>query len=357
MQKIIENEIETYKKEIIMECQTEEIYKESETEQNREHEQTTQGTIDQQQNLQQKLEDISKIIEKSYNELKQEENKILEVAKKIGLDYSIRKIENTEMYSTINQIREISREIQKENEIENIEKVNIKVEEIESIIEREKIKTEYVTEMRGKFAKSFDKKIQEIIKMSKLTKLEEEKKQVENEKISLIGKVTGKGKLKEIKLNNIDLKIQTTMLEKIKDKNDITLEESISDLYTYSEYELGKQVTTEIQQFTDLINEEPYLKDIINMEKVKTQTGKKINEKQSQWYLIPIDYKKKTRKRQQMEILQIQNNEMRRQILNNRAKTVTKQNDVSLVEISNKTLNKLKEMVREINLVFELNKN
>ena len=27
MQKIIENEIETYKKEIIMECQTEEIYK------------------------------------------------------------------------------------------------------------------------------------------------------------------------------------------------------------------------------------------------------------------------------------------------------------------------------------------
>ncbi len=44
-------------------------------------------------------------------------------------------------------------------------------------------------------------------------------------------------------------------------------------------------------------------------------------------------------------------------VLNNRAKTVTKQNDLSVVEISNKTLNKLKEMISEINVVFELNKN
>lgn len=344
MQKIIENKNENYKEEVITEYHSKNI-EESETKQ------------EQQQNPQEKLETISNIIETSYNELKQEENKILEVAKKIGLNYSVRKIENTEIHSIINQIKEISREIQKENEIENIENVNSKIEEIEIIIQEGKIKTEYVTEMQEKFAKSVDKKIQEIIKKSKLTKLEEEKKQVENEKVSLIGKITGKGKLKEIKLNNIDLKIQTIMLEKVKDKTEITLEESVSDLYTYSEYELGKQVTTEIKQFIELINEEPYLKEVINMEKVKMQTAKKINEKQSQWYLIPIDSKKKTRKRQQIEILQIQNNEMRRQILNNRAKTVTKQNDLSVVEISNKTLNRLRNIVSELNLVFELNKN
>lgn len=349
MQKIIEND-----KEIV-----EEVVADTNNQNLKEELQLTQE--EQQKMLQEKIQNISNVIEGIYKELKEEENKISEVAKKLELNYSINQIDSTEFYSTINKIKdniqEINNQIQNTNEIENIEKVSNTLQELEDILQNGTVKTEYITELKELFEEKFDKKIQELIKSSKLLKLTEEKEQVENEKISLIGKITGKGKLKEIKLNNIDLKMQVLTMEKLKDKEESTLEESLSDLYAYLEYELEKQLTTETENFIEVIKADSYLNEIINQEKVKIKTNKKINEKQSQWYLIPMSNKKKTGNRQQMEILQIQNNEMRRQLLNNRAKTVTKQNDLFVVEISNKTINKFKNIMCEINLALQPNNN
>lgn len=349
MQKIIENDKKIVE-EVIADT-TNQNWKE-------ELELTQEG---QQKILQEKIQNISNDIEGLYKELKEEENKISEVAKKLELNYSINQIDSTEFYSTINQIKdniqEINEQIQNANEIENIEKVSNTLQELEDVLQKGTVKNEYITELKELFAEKFDKRIQELIKSSKLLKLNEEKEQVESKKISLIGKITGKGKLKEIKLNNIDLKIQVITMEKLKDKEESTLEESLSDLYAYLEYELEKQLTPETENFIEVIKADSYLNEIINQEKVKIKTNKKINEKQSQWYLIPMSNKKKTGNRQQMEILQIQNNEMRRQLLNNRAKTVTKQNDLFVVEISNKTINKFKNIMCEINLALQSNNN
>lgn len=55
--------------------------------------------------------------------------------------------------------------------------------------------------------------------------------------------------------------------------------------------------------------------------------------------------------RHQANMLQLQNNELSRQIQNNRARTVTRQNDFSSIAInSNNPLNRFQSIVNEINL-------
>ena len=306
------------------------------------------------ENIGQQTTSIPDNVENTYNELRQEEIKFSGLATKLGLTYSITRTDDTNIYSSIQQIKgnmqRISEQIMKVDDPAKLDKVSGILQELDSLTQDGTIKAEHSAELRETFERSFDAKVQELIKSSKLSMLEQERGQVEQEKISIIGRLLGKGKLKQAKLDNIDLKMKLLMTEPTSDKMSYSLEDSLSDLYTYSHCELGKQLTPEMQQFLAVIKSDPQLKEMIDQQALKVQYEQKVNDRQNAGQLIPVDERRMSN-RQQASILQVQNSEMSRQVQNNRARIATRQNSLSSISINRESpLNRFQSMVNEINL-------
>lgn len=129
------------------------------------------------------------------------------------------------------------------------------------------------------------------------------------------------------------------------------MEDSLSDLYTYLQCELGKNLTPEMKEFLSVVKSDTQLRQMIDQKQLRQQFDEKVTNRQSNVQLIPLDENKRISNRHQADLLQVQNNEMNRQIQNNRARTVTRQNELSAISInSNSPLNKFQNIVNEINL-------
>lgn len=163
------------------------------------------------------ISSIPESVETIYYELKQEEIKFSDLARKLGLSYSITRTDDTNMLSGIEQIKrnmqKINEQIQGVDDPKKLDKVSGVLQELNTLAQDGTIKTEHSAELKEAFEKSFDAKVQELIKSSKISRLEEERGRVESEKVSIIGNLFGKGKLKRAKLDNIDLKMQLLMSE------------------------------------------------------------------------------------------------------------------------------------------------
>lgn len=303
-------------------------------------------------------QEIPDSVETTYYELKQEEIKFCGLASKLGLNYSVTRTDDTNIYASINQIKanmqKISEQVQKVDDPSKLDKVAGVLQELDGLTKDGTITSEHRQMLQDTFERSFDSKVQSLIKNSKLSMLEQEKGQVESEKISLIGKILGKGRLKQAKLDNIELKKQLLMTGSPEEKETYSLEDSLSDLYTYSQCELGRKLTPEMQQFLSVIKTEPQLKQMIDQQSLKKQFEQKVSDRQNVGQLVPVNEDRRISNRHQADILQVQNNEMNRQIQSNRARTVTRQNDLSSISI-NKTnaLNRFQSMVNEINLSIQ----
>lgn len=313
------------------------------------------------QHIEDETHSIPDSIETTYYELKQEEIKFSGLARKLGLDYSITKTDDTNIRSSIEQIKSnmqrIGEQVQRIDDPTKLDKVSGVLSELENLTQDGTITKEHSTMLRETFEKSFDSKVQDLIRNSKLSMLEQERGQVESEKISLIGKIMGKGRLKQAKLDNIDLKRQLLMTDGKEKKGTYSLEDSLSDLYTYFHCELGRKLTPEMQQFLGVLKADPQLKQMIDQQSLRLQYEQKVNDRRNAGQLVPIDENRRVSNRHQADILQLQNNEMNRQIQNNRARTVTKQNNLSSISInSNNPLNRFQNIVNEINLSTQTRK-
>ena len=106
-----------------------------------------------------------------------------------------------------------------------------------------------------------------------------------------------------------------------------------------------------MKEFLSVIKTDPQLRQMIDQQQLKQQFNDKVNNRQTEIQLVPIDNNRRISNRYMANILQLQNNEMSRQIQNNRAKTITRQNNLSSVSINkNSALNRFQNMVNEINL-------
>lgn len=307
------------------------------------------------QHIDDETHSIPDSVETTYYELKQEEIKFSSLARKLGLDYSITKTDDTNIRSSIEQIKSnmqrIGEQVQRIDDPTKLDKVSGILSELENLTQDGSITKEHSTMLRETFEKSFDSKVQDLIRNSKLSMLEQERGQVESEKISLIGRIMGKGRLKQAKLDNIDLKRQLLMTDGKEEKGTYSLEDSLSDLYTYSHCELGRKLTPEMKQFLGVLKADPQLKQMINQQSLRLQYEQKVNDRQNAGQLVPIDENKRVSNRHQADILQVQNNEMNRQIQNNRARTVTKQNNLSSISVNaDSPLNRFQNILNEINL-------
>lgn len=129
------------------------------------------------------------------------------------------------------------------------------------------------------------------------------------------------------------------------------MEDSLSDLYTYSQCELGKGLTPEMKEFLSVIKTDTQLREMIDQQQLRQQLDAKVSSRQTEGQLIPLNENRRISNRHQADILQVQNREIGRQIQNNRARAVTKQNDLTAISINNNsTLSRFQNMVKEINL-------
>lgn len=129
------------------------------------------------------------------------------------------------------------------------------------------------------------------------------------------------------------------------------MEDSLSDLYTYSQCDLGKGLTPEMQEFLSVVKTDTQLRQMIDEKQLKGQFDEKVSNRQSEVQLISIDENRRISNRYQASILQAQNNDLNRQIQTNRARTAVRQNDLSSISINtNSPLNRFQKIVNEIDL-------
>ena len=106
-----------------------------------------------------------------------------------------------------------------------------------------------------------------------------------------------------------------------------------------------------MKEFLSVVKTDPQLGQMIDQQQLKQQFNDKVNNRQTEVQLVPIDNDRRISNRHMADMLQLQNNEMSRQIQNNRATTITRQNDLSSFSINkNSALNRFQNMVNEINL-------
>lgn len=129
------------------------------------------------------------------------------------------------------------------------------------------------------------------------------------------------------------------------------MEDSLSDLYAHSQCELGKRLTPEIEDFLGIVKEEEQLMQIIDKEQLRRKSDEKEGVRRSEIQLIPLDENGRISNRYQADILQTQNNELNRQIQKNRARTITRQNNIksSLSDVKS-PFSRVQNIVDKINI-------
>ena len=299
-----------------------------------------------------KGQNIPNRLEITYYQLKEEEIRYRGLAKKLGLSYTQAKIDDMNIQSSINliksNIQSIINQVQKVDDLEKLDKVIGVFSELEYLAQDGTITIEYTQMLKENFTKRFDTRVQNLIKKSKISKLEMERAQIESEKITIIGRILGKERLKQAKLENIDIRKKLMMFEEKEDKLEYSIEDSLSELYAYSQCELDKKLTPEMQEFLKEVERDVQLKQMIDEKRLKEYIEQKLSERQIGRQLVPSENSKLSN-RQRANTIQNQNNDMNRQIQSNRIRNLTKQNSFESI-----TMNKTAAVVKFHSIVDEI---
>lgn len=105
-----------------------------------------------------------------------------------------------------------------------------------------------------------------------------------------------------------------------------------------------------MKEFLSVVKTDPQLRQMIDQQQLRQQFDEKVASRQNDVQLIPLDENRRISNRHQADILQLQNNDLNRQVQNNRARTVTRQNSLSSISINDNSLNRFQNIVNEINL-------
>ena len=258
---------------------------------------------------QQKIEDISKFLQLSYNS----ENRINLIPEKI------KNIEKVMQY--INEKVEEEKDCLQnaKTEISEIEEKNTNVTEYNESLKSANVIYDNMTDYSKKYASELETQLKEdilkkslsLIKNAKLAKYNDEYQKLENEKIGFFGKLFGKEALRQEKLKNIALKINSENIDSIRtaeETNNFSIRETLTELYIAGNYELGSEYNQEIRDYYESIREIFKSKNgKFTDEEINQLAQNKIAKNQS---ILPVEYGKKVSTKQQIEILKMQNDEL-----------------------------------------------
>ena len=196
--------------------------------------------------------------------------------------------------------------------------------------------------MESIFKTCFNKEIQKLITDSKLKKLEKQRLEIEQEKCSFFSKLLGKAKLKQAKLDNINLKKQLILSEsQYINKSYYYLEDGLSEVYTY------------LRLFLRNIEQNSQIKNMINQDKLNNLVKEKMEQKRNLPQLVLSKEKRKLFSKAQINLMEEKNNELKRVIQITRANSLKLQNTGMIPILGNikttKSINKFCNNLNEIN--------
>ena len=179
--------------------------------------------------------------------------------------------------------------------------------------------------------------------------------EVEKEKCSFFSKLLGKAKLKQAKLDNINLKKQLVLSEaQYEDKVCYSLESALSDAYAYVQIEDSNVVTAELNTFLKNIESNLQTRELIDQDKVERKVHEKLSQTRNLPQLSLSNEKRRLFSKTQINLMEEKNNELKRVIQINRANSLKMQNTGMIPIIGNikstKSLDKFYSNLNEIDL-------
>lgn len=161
-------------------------------------------------------------------------------------------------------------------------------------------------------------KMNSLIQRTRITLLQQQSIRIKDEKASIFDGITGKSKLRQMQLQNIDLKMQLVSRTKPEAKSYYSVHDMLAEMYAFSQTELGGRQTPELQRLYSTMKNE--FKTTggkpISTEQIQEQAKPKIEKYQQQ--NLPAVPKKKFRlfgkTKDEMEYLQVQNSQLQTQI-------------------------------------------
>lgn len=298
-------------------------------------------------------------IEMTYYKLKTEESKIVDLANGANIVLNIDRINDDNINSSINPIKECSIKLKKKinnsDDITTLKNLNELLKDLKKLSNDSSISINYSEEMKSIFDKCFNKTIHKLITDSKLKKLESQRIEIEKEKCSFFSKLIGKAKLKQAKLDNINLKKQLILSEsQFADKLYYYIEDGLSDIYAYLKNEEDESCLIEIREFLRNIESNIQIKKLIDQNKLNKQIKEKVEQQRNLPQLVLSREKRRLFSKAQINLMEEKNNELKRVIQITRANSLKKQNTGMIPILGNikstKSLNKFYNNLNEINI-------
>lgn len=304
------------------------------------------------------LDLIIENIETTYYRLKTEEARYMDLANSSKIVLNIDKMNDDGINANINSIKEAIIKIHKNvsgvEKIENLKNINELSKDLNKTIDSKNIIKGYSDEMENIFKTCFNKEIQKLITDSKLRKLETQRIEIEKEKCSFFSKLIGKAKLKQAKLDNINLKKQLILSEsQYINKSYYYLEDGLSEIYTYLKEETDESCLSDIRLFLKNIESNSQIKSMIDQDKLNSLVKEKLQQKRNLPQLVLSKEKHRLFSKAQINLMEEKNNELKRVIQITRANSLKLQNTGMIPILGNikttKSLNKFCNNLNEIN--------
>ncbi|MBQ3409197.1 MAG: hypothetical protein IJH12_08360 [Clostridia bacterium] len=270
-------------------------------------------------------------IEMTYYKLKTEEAKSIDLANSTGVEMNIDKISDVSINSNINSIKEssflVKKKIEMSNKLDELNYNNEFLKDLKQISGDKSIINEYGEEMKSIYMACFNKNARKMITDAKLKKLDKQRKEIESEKCSFFSKLIGKAKLKQARLDNINLKEQLILTESQFSSNSyITLEDGLSEIYAFIRTEEDASCLSDVKMYLRNVESNNQIKDMIDQDKLSRKTREKIDQQRNLPQLALSKEKKRLFSKAQINMVQEKNNELKRVIQINRANSLKMQN-------------------------------
>ena len=300
------------------------------------------------------IKEILDNIEKIYYKLKTEESKFFDLASSTNIELNIDKINDDSINSNINSIKEniftLKKKIDEMDKIEDVNYINEFFKDIVKISNDKNILTEFSDEMKSIYTICFNKNIQKMITYSKLKNLDKQRKEIESEKCSFFSKLIGKAKLKQAKLDNINLKEQLILTEsQFSNSSYYSIEDGLAELYAYDRTEEDFSCLSEIKIYIKNLETNNQIKSMTDQEKLTRRIKERIEQQRNLPQLVLSKEKRKFFSKAQINLVQEKNNELKRVIQINRANSLKLQNTGMIPIIGNiKTTKAVKKFINNL---------
>ncbi len=183
-------------------------------------------------------------------------------------------------------------------------------------------------------------KVQNVIKYAKIDKYKKDQEQIKEEGLSFWGGITGKNTLQFERIRNVKLKIELLESQKIECKEDVNLNELMSDIQACAISELGGKFNEDMEKvYKEVKIQNP---EKIADEKIYELAYQKVSNGQS---YLPVIHQEKSKGifgdiKVQIDFLKLENRNLENQIILSRGKSqfgtfsLKKQNPEIIIPVS-----------------------